>query len=47
MGQFKTGSTVPTVVFPSDIVWKTAPSLVANKTYQFSVLNNKGIIVEF
>ena len=47
MGQFKTGSTVPTVVFPSDIVWKAAPSLVANKTYQFSVLNNKGIIVEF
>ena len=47
MGQFKTGSTVPTVVFPSEIVWKTAPSLVANKTYQFSVLNNKGIIVEF
>jgi hypothetical protein len=47
MGQFKTGSTVPTVVFPSDIVWKTAPSLVARKTYQFSVLNGKGIIVEF
>ena len=47
MGQFRTGSTAPTVVFPSEIVWKTAPSLVANKTYQFSVLNNKGIIVEF
>ena len=47
MGQFTTGSTAPTVVFPDGIVWKTAPSLVANKTYQFSVLNNKGIIVEF
>ena len=47
MGQFTTGPTVPTVVFPSEIVWKAAPSLVANKTYQFSVLNNKGIIVEF
>ena len=47
MGQFRTGSTAPTVVFPSEIVWKTAPSLVAYKTYQFSVLNNKGIIVEF
>ena len=47
MGQFTTGPTAPTVVFPSEIVWKTAPSLVANKTYQFSVLNNKGIIVEF
>ena len=47
MGQFRTGSTAPTVVFPSDIVWKAAPSILANKTYQFSVLNNKGIIVEF
>ena len=45
-GQFVTGSTVPTVTFPSTISWVGgAPIVEANKTYQFSILNEIGVIV--
>lgn len=45
-GQFLSGSTAPTVSFPSGITWIDGfPTLEANKTYQFSILNNIGIIV--
>ena len=45
-GQFVTGETVPTLVFPSNIVWiNNFPDIEANKTYQFSIMNNIGVIV--
>ena len=46
-GEFKTGASVPTVTFPAGIVWvgEGFPELEANKTYQFSVLNNVGVVV--
>ena len=45
-GQFLSGSTAPTVTFPNGITWVDEfPTIEANKTYQFSILNNIGIIV--
>ena len=45
-GQFVCGDTPPAIVFPSSIQWvKSFPTLEANKTYQFSVVNNIGVIV--
>lgn len=46
-GQFTVGSTIPTVTFPSSVKWigEEFPELEENKTYQFSVLNNIGVIV--
>lgn len=46
-GKFKTGDSVPTVTFPAGIAWvgEGFPELEANKTYQFSVLNNVGVVV--
>lgn len=45
-GQFLTGSTAPTVTFPEGISWVGGePSIKANKKYQFSILDNIGVIV--
>lgn len=46
-GQFVTGVTVPAVSFPVGVSWvgDEFPELEAQKTYQFSVLNNVGVIV--
>lgn len=44
MMQFTTGSTAPTVSFPSSVVWVETPTIEANATYQVSIVDNKGII---
>ena len=46
-GQFSTGATVPTVSFPTAVKWigETFPELEADRTYQFSIVNNIGVIV--
>ncbi|MGN1060145.1 MAG: hypothetical protein ACI4QN_00280 [Candidatus Coproplasma sp.] len=46
-GQFVVGSTIPTVLFPDTVKWvgDEFPALEENKTYQFSVLNNVGVII--
>lgn len=46
-GQFSTGDTVPTVSFPEGVSWVGGelPELEQNKTYQFSVLNNIGVVI--
>ena len=46
-GQFTTGVSIPTVSFPNGVSWVGGefPELEAEKTYQFSVLNNVGVIV--
>lgn len=47
MGQFTTGSTAPTVTWPNSVSWPGGtPTIAAGKTYQFSILNNIGLIVE-
>lgn len=43
-GQFKSGATVPTVTFPSG-VRMIGSSIEANKTYQFSIVNNIGVVI--
>lgn len=47
--QFSTGSTLPTVSLPADIVWKDglAPVLMENKTYQISIVDNLAVYSEF
>lgn len=46
-GQFTVGSIIPIISFPSTISWVggSFPTLETNKTYQFSVLNNIGVVV--
>lgn len=46
-GQFRTGSNVPVVSFPASVKWvgEEFPTLEADRTYQFSVLNDIGVIV--
>ena len=46
-GEFKTGETVPEIIFPEGISWvgRYSSELDANKTYQFSILNNIGVMV--
>lgn len=46
MGQFSTGENTPVVSFPASVQWANEPTFSANKTYQFSVVNNIGLIVE-
>lgn len=43
-GQFKSGATAPTVTFPSDVKM-IGPSIEPNKTYQFSIVNNIGVVI--
>lgn len=50
MLQFTTGSTAPTITWSiTGLKWAggSAPTINANKTYQVSIQNNLGIIVEF
>jgi hypothetical protein len=45
-GQFSTGGTAPTVTFPNGVSWVGGtPTIEANKTYQFSILDNIGVLV--
>lgn len=45
-GQFSTGATVPTITFPSGVSWVGGePTIAANKTYQFSILDGIGVLV--
>lgn len=44
MGQFKSGATAPTVIFPS-FVKMIGSSIEPNKTYQFSIVNNIGVVI--
>lgn len=47
MGQFTTGPTAPTVVWANTVTWFGGePTFNASKTYQFSIVNNIGLIVE-
>lgn len=43
-GQFKSGATAPTVIFPSDVKM-IGSSIEPNKTYQFSILNGIGVVI--
>lgn len=45
MLQFDTGDTVPTITWPSSIMWVEEPDIEANHRYQVSILNNVGLIV--
>jgi hypothetical protein len=47
--EFTSGTTKPTVTFPSTWKWAngTAPTISANKTYHVSVVNNCAVIAEF
>lgn len=47
--QFSTGTTLPTVVLPSSVVWKDklAPVIQQNKTYQISIVDNLAVYIEF
>lgn len=48
MLQFTTGSTAPTITWPSGVTWLGgAPTINASKTYQVSIMNNLGVIAEF
>ena len=47
MGQFTSGSTPTEFTYPSTVIWSEEPSIEANSTYQFSIINNLGIIVKF
>lgn len=43
-GQFKSGATAPTVIFPRDVKM-IGSSIEPNKTYQFSILNGIGVVI--
>lgn len=43
-GQFKSGATAPTITFPSDVKM-IGSSIEPNKTYQFSIVNNIGVVI--
>ena len=45
--QFTSGSNATSLTLPSNIKWATQPNIQANKTYQISILNNLGTILEF
>lgn len=36
-GSFDTGSTAPTVTFPTDVIWAETPSVEANTHYEFNI----------
>lgn len=45
-GQFLSGASAPTITFPASISWVGEfPTIEASKTYQFSVVNNIGVII--
>lgn len=41
-GSFDTGSTAPTVVFPTDVIWADIPSVEANTHYEFNIRHTGG-----
>lgn len=45
MFQFTSGDTATTLTVPSTIVWNRTPNIGANKTYQFSIVNNIGTFI--
>lgn len=45
MLQFDTGDTVPTITWPSSVMWIEEPEIEANHRYQVSILNDVGLIV--
>lgn len=47
MFQFISGETATTLVLPAEIKWAFAPSVLSNKTYQVSIINNLAVIGEF
>lgn len=46
-GEFSFGDTVYTVTFPEEIIWDVTPIYRPNKRYQFSIVNNLGVMREF
>lgn len=46
-GEFSFGDTVYNITFPSSVVWAVEPVYQPNRKYQFSILNNLGIMCEF
>lgn len=46
-GEFSFGDTIYNVAFPSSVVWAVKPVYQPNRKYQFSILNNLGIMCEF
>lgn len=47
MGRFTVSTDSPTITFPSTITWAITPSYTNGKTYEFSIVNNLGLIVGF
>lgn len=47
MFQFASGSTPTTLILPSNVIFPKQPEILANKTYQVSILNDLAIIVSF
>jgi hypothetical protein len=45
--QFTSGAAATTLTLPDNIIWATQPNIQAEKTYQVSILNNLGTILEF
>lgn len=45
---FETGANVPTITWPSGLIWPngTTPTIISNKHYEFSVLNNICMYIE-
>lgn len=47
-GSFNTGGTIPSLTLPQGVTWLGGtPTLAANKHYEFSIINNYGVMVEF
>lgn len=47
MIQFTSGATATTLILPDTIQWMSEPIIIANATYQISIINNLAIIGEF
>lgn len=46
-GEFSFGDTVYTITFPEEVIWDVTPVYRPNKRYQFSIVNNLGVMREF
>lgn len=47
MGQFSVSSTDITITWPSTVTWASTPSYKTGVTYEFSIVNNLGLMVAF
>ena len=47
MIQFTSGQSPTVLNMPNGIVWQSTPNIIANATYQISVINNLGLIAQF